>query len=45
MNIENYVDKIFNEIVQDYENEKMIQEGGVLKRTTAYEFLGGLKNV
>lgn len=45
MNIEKYVDKVFSEIVKDYENEKMIQDGGCLKKTTANEFLGGLKNV
>lgn len=38
------VDKMFKEIVYDYENEKMIQNGGVLRKTTANEFLGGLKN-
>ena len=45
MNIKNFTNKMFKEIVQEYENEKMIQEGGCLKKTTAYEFLGGIKNV
>ena len=45
MNIQKIVDKMFNEIVKDYENEKMIQNGGYTNKTTAQEFLGGKKNV
>lgn len=45
MNIKNLVDEMFNEIKQNYENEKMIQEGGFIKKTTARDFLGGLNNV
>lgn len=45
MNIKNLVDEMFDEIVKEYENDKMIENGGFLKRTTAHEFLGGVKNV
>lgn len=45
MNYKSLVNEMFKEIVEDYENEKMIQCGGCVKRTTAQEFLGGLDNV
>ena len=45
MNIEKFANKIFEEIVYEYENKKMIQNKGFVQRTTAKEFLGGLKNV
>lgn len=45
MNIKKYTEEIFQEIVRDYENEKMIQNKGILKKTTAYKILGGKKNV
>lgn len=32
-------EKLFKEIVQDYENEKMIKNGGFVQRTTSSEFL------
>ncbi|MBO5180188.1 MAG: hypothetical protein J6B87_07590 [Clostridia bacterium] len=31
--------QLFKEIVQDYENEKMIKNGGFVQRTTSSEFL------
>ena len=45
MNAEIIVKKMFKEIVNEYEKEKMIQNGGFVQRTTVSEFLGGLKNV
>lgn len=32
-------EELFKEIVQDYENEKMIKNGGFVQRTTSSEFL------
>ena len=43
MKYKKMVDKMFNEIKKDYENKKMIQNGGIIKKTTVDEFLGGLK--
>lgn len=31
--------ELFKEIVQEYENEKMIKNGGFVQRTTSSEFL------
>lgn len=45
MNLKNFVEQIFQEIVYEYENEKMIKNGGFIKKTTALEILGGTKNV
>lgn len=39
MKIKNLAKKMFDEIVEDYENEKMIKDGGLVKRTTSKEFL------
>ena len=38
-------DKIIKELIQNYENEKMIQNGGYIKKIKAKEIIGGLKNV
>ena len=45
MNIKKIVEELFGEIVEDYENEKMIRNGGLVKKTTASEFVGGRDNV
>lgn len=45
MNLEQYVKQMFEEIVKEYENEKMIKNGGLIQKTTAYEILGGVDNV
>lgn len=45
MNIEKIIRELFEDAIDEYENEKMIENGGVVKRTTSSEFLGGLKNV
>lgn len=45
MDLEKYVEKLFKEMVYEYENKKMIQDKGIIKKTTASEFLGGLDNV
>lgn len=45
MNIEKLAKQMFNEIVKDYENEKMIENRGYVQRTTSAQFLGGIKNV
>lgn len=45
MNIEKLVTKMFNEMVRDYENKKLVQNKSIVKRTTASEILGGKKNV
>lgn len=45
MNKKNFLDEIFEELVEEYETEKMLRNGGFVKRLTASEFLGGLKNV
>ena len=39
MNIKQIVDKMFLDIVQDYENEKMMKNGGFVCRTTSKVFL------
>lgn len=38
MNIKKIVEELFEEIVKDYENEKMVQNGGIVKKTTASSF-------
>lgn len=38
MNIKKIVEELFGEIVDDYENEKMIENGGIIKKTTAGNF-------
>jgi len=45
MNIKKYTEQMFNEIVKEYENEKMIKNKGYIQKTTAYEILGGVDNV
>lgn len=45
MNIRSFADEIIEEIIKEYENEKMIENGGFVQRTTTAEFLGGLKHV
>lgn len=45
MNIKQIAQQMFEDIKKDYENEKMIQYGGYIQKTTAQEFLGGKKNV
>lgn len=41
MNIEKIINEMFQDIIEDYENEKMIQNKGYIKKTTAQEILGG----
>lgn len=39
MNIKQLAEKMFFDIVQDYENEKMMKNGGFVCRTKTSEFL------
>ena len=39
MNIKKIVEEMFGDIVQEYENEKMIKNKGIVKRTKANVFL------
>lgn len=39
MNKKELAKKMFQEIVKDYENEKMIENKGFVQRTTTEEFL------
>ena len=39
MNIKRIVEELFGEIVEDYENEQMIKNGGCVKKTIAGDFL------
>ena len=39
MNIKQIANKMFLDIVQDYENEKMMKNGGFVCRTTSKVFL------
>lgn len=32
-------EELFNEIVRDYENEKMLRNGGFVEKTTSAKFL------
>lgn len=45
MNLKKFTEQIFNEIVKEYESEKMIENRGYVQRTTSAQFLGGIKNV
>lgn len=45
MNIKKIVEEMFGEIVLEYENEQMIRNGGIVKKTTSSEILGGKENV
>ena len=39
MNIEKIVEEMFGDITKEYENEKMIKNKGIVKKTTAKVFL------
>lgn len=39
MNIKKIVEELFGEIVEDYENEQMLKNGGCIKKTVASDFL------
>ena len=39
MDIKQMTERMFTEIVRDYENEKMMRNGGFVCRTTSSEFL------
>ena len=39
------VEEMFDDIVFEYENEQMIKNGGIVKKTTSLEILGGKENV
>lgn len=45
MNIKKIVEEMFDDIVFEYENEQMIKNGGIVKKTTSLEILGGKENV
>lgn len=39
MNIKKIIEEMFGEAIEEYENEKMIKNRGIVKRTTAKDIL------